>query len=154
MSPWYPVARHAFITIRSRSGTAVGYRPRMHDLTKQFMTALGELHRNRDVEPLVELFADDATLDKAGVPHGERGRDGARTFWEQYREVFGDIGADFRRTVTDDDIAYLEWTSRGTLRDGTEFSYDGVSVLESRDDHIAAFRTYYDTAAFLAADRR
>lgn len=126
----------------------------MHDLTKQFMTALGELHRNREVEPLVELFADDATLNKAGVPHGERGRDGARTFWQQYRGVFDEIGADFRHAVTEDDVAYLEWTSRGTLRDGTEFSYDGVSVLESSGDAIAAFRTYYDTAAFLAADKR
>jgi hypothetical protein len=35
------------------------------------------------------------------------------------------------------------------LRDGTAFSYDGVSVLESHSDTIDAFRTYYDTAAFL-----
>ena len=62
--------------------------------------------------------------------------------------------ADFRHTVTDDELAYLEWTSKGTLHDGTEFSYDGVSVLESRGGAITAFRTYYDTAAFLSAGKR
>ena len=31
---------------------------------------------------------------------------------------------------------------------------DGVGVLESRDGAIVAFRTYYETAAFLAAGKR
>ena len=121
----------------------------MHDLTERFVNALGELHSDKNVEPLVELFSDDATLDKAGMPHGQKGKDGARVFWQQYREVFGEIEASFSHTVTDDGIAYLEWTSTGTLTDGSDFSYDGVSVLESHDDTIDAFRTYYDTAAFL-----
>jgi hypothetical protein len=133
----------------------------MHELTKRFVAALSELHDNRDVEPLVELFDDDATLDKAGVPHGQHGRDGARTFWTQYRDVFDDLESSFTHTVTDDAVSYLEWTSRGTLRDGTDFEYAGVSVLEGAgggdgDDPatISAFRTYYDTAAFLTAERR
>ncbi|MET0475088.1 MAG: nuclear transport factor 2 family protein [Mycobacterium sp.] len=121
----------------------------MHDLVNQFTSALGELHRNHDVEPLAALFADDASLSKAGMPHGQHGKDGARTFWEQYRRVFGEIEASFQHTVTKDGIAYLEWTSRGTLSDGADFSYDGVSVLESHGETIYAFRTYYDTAAFL-----
>jgi ketosteroid isomerase-like protein len=121
----------------------------MKDMTHRFVTALDELHHHRDVDGLVDLFGDDATLDKAGVPHGERGKDGARAFWEQYRDVFDAIDASFRHRVDGDDIAFLEWTSEGTLRDGTKFSYDGVSVLESHSDTIDAFRTYYDTAAFL-----
>jgi ketosteroid isomerase-like protein len=126
----------------------------MTAMTERFVTALRELHHNREVEPLVDLFADDATLNKAGIPHGQNGKDGARTFWEQYRDVFDDIDATFTHTVTDDDLAYLEWTSEGTLRDGTDFRYDGVSVLETQNDEIGAFRTYYDTAAFLNADKR
>ena len=126
----------------------------MADMTQRFVTALHELHQNREVGPLVDLFADDATLNKAGIPHGRNGKDGARTFWEEYRDVFDEIDATFTHTVTDDDLAYLEWTSQGTLRDGTDFRYDGVSVLESHDEEIGAFRTYYDTAAFLNADKR
>jgi ketosteroid isomerase-like protein len=119
------------------------------DLTKKFVNALGELHRADDVEPLVAIFADDATLNKAGMPHGQSGKDGARTFWEQYRRVFGEIDSTFHHVVTGDGIAFLEWTSTGTLTNGSKFSYDGVSVLESGGDEIEAFRTFYDTAAFL-----
>lgn len=125
----------------------------MHELTKHFIDALSRLHDTRDVEPLVELFADDATLTKAGLPHEQHGKDGARTFWTQYRDVFDDLSSDFSHTVTEDGIAYLEWSSTGTLRDGTDFRYDGVSVLEG-DDTITAFRTYYDTAAFLHAEKQ
>ncbi len=121
----------------------------MKDMTQQFVAALDQLHHRRDVGALVELFAEDATLDKAGVPHGELGKEGARNFWEQYRAVFDDIEASFRHRIDGDEIAFLEWTSKGTLRGGTPFSYAGVSVLESHGDSINAFRTYYDTAAFL-----
>ena len=121
----------------------------MDDLVRQFISALGDLHRDGDVEPLVDLFDENATLTKAGLPHEERGKDGAKTFWQQYRRVFGQIEASFTHTVVDDGLAYLEWTSTGTLADGTDFGYDGVSVLESGGDTIGAFRTYYDTAAFL-----
>lgn len=121
----------------------------MDDLTQKFVNALGELHSSDDVEPLVALFTDDATLNKAGMPHGQSGKDGARTFWEQYRRVFGDIDSTFHNVVTGDGIAFLEWTSTGTLSNGSAFSYDGVSVLESGGDEIEAFRTFYDTAAFL-----
>ena len=121
----------------------------MADLTKQFIDALGELHREGDVEPLVDLFGAEASLSKAGMPHGKHGKDGAREFWEQYRHVFGEIEATFQHTVTADGITYLEWTSTGTLADGTDFGYDGVSVLEATGETIDAFRTYYDTAAFL-----
>jgi len=121
----------------------------MDDLTQKFVNALGELHRGDDVEPLVALFTDDATLNKAGMPHGQSGKDGARTFWEQYRRVFGEIDSTFHNVVTGDGIAFLEWTSTGTLTNGSAFSYDGVSVLEFGGDEIEAFRTFYDTAAFL-----
>lgn len=113
------------------------------------MAALDELHHHREVSALVELFADDATLDKAGMPHGERGKEGAWAFWEQYRAVFDDIEASFRHRIDGDKIAFLEWTSKRKLRYGTTFSYDGVSVLESHIDTINAFNMYYDTAAFL-----
>jgi ketosteroid isomerase-like protein len=121
----------------------------MDELTTKFVNALGELHRDNNVDPLVDLFSEDATLNKAGMPHGENGKEGARTFWEQYRRVFDQIEATFAHTVVEDGIAFLEWTSKGTLANGSDFSYDGVSVLESTGDEIEAFRTFYDTAAFL-----
>jgi hypothetical protein len=51
--------------------------------------------------------------------------------------------------VTENGITSLEWTSQGTLADGSDVYYDGVSVLEGHGDTVDASRTYYDTAAFV-----
>ena len=83
------------------------------------------------------------------MPHEDRGKDGAREFWERYRDVFDSIDATFSRIASDERVAFLEWTSQGTLKDGSDFRYQGVSVLEAEGDLIDAFRTYYDTAAFV-----
>ncbi len=121
----------------------------MDDLVDRFVAALGDLHSTRDVDPLVDLFAEDATLRKLGMPHEEHGKDGARSFWRQYRDVFGSVDASFQHVASSDGIAFLEWTSAGTLSNGADFRYEGVSVLEGRGQSIGSFRTYYDTAAFL-----
>lgn len=120
----------------------------MQELTERFIGALHRLHADADVEPMAALFADDAQLSKLGQQHEERGQDGARRFWQTYRDVFGDIEATFTYTVRDRDSVALEWTSTGTLRDGGPISYEGISVLEGGET-ITAFRTYYDSAAFV-----
>lgn len=121
----------------------------MQAITERFVAALTELHRKRESGPLVDLFAEDAKLSKVGMPHEDRGKDGAREFWERYRDVFDSIDATFSRIASDERVAFLEWTSQGTLKDGSDFRYQGVSVLEAEGDLIDAFRTYYDTAAFV-----
>lgn len=122
----------------------------MHAVTQRFTDALHQLHADRDVEPLVALFSEDATLSKLDHPHEEHGLDGARRFWQTYRDVFDDIEATFSHTVQAEDSSALEWNSHGTLRDGKAFSYKGVSVLQGSEDRISGFRTYYDSVAFLA----
>ncbi len=121
----------------------------MQPITEKFIAALAELHRNRETERLVDLFAENATLSKVGMPHQEQGKQGAREFWQRYRDVFDAIDANFLHVTSDDQVAFLEWTSEGTLREGSDFRYQGVSVLEADGDLIGSFRTYYDTAAFL-----
>jgi ketosteroid isomerase-like protein len=121
----------------------------MEVITQRFVAALDELHRDRTVSPLVDLFGEEATLSKIGIAHKQRGREGARTFWQQYRDVFDTVDAIFRQTAVGDDTAFLEWTSAGTLRDGNDFHYDGVSVLVTDGNAISAFRTYYDPTVFL-----
>jgi limonene-1,2-epoxide hydrolase len=121
----------------------------MDEIVDRFVAALGDLHSTREVDPLVDLFAEDASLRKLGMPHEVQGKDGARTFWRQYRDVFGSIEASFHHVASSDQIAFLEWTSTGTLRNGSDFRYEGVSVLEASGQSIDSFRTYYDTAAFL-----
>ena len=119
------------------------------ELTERFVDALHTLYADRDVEPLVTLFADDAKLSKLDEHHAAHGQDGARSFWQEYRAVFDDIEATFSKVVRGDGSVALEWESTGTLSGGGNFGYRGISVLDGGDDgHIHAFRTYYDTAAF------
>ncbi len=63
----------------------------MHDMARRFTDTLDQMHRDREVDGLVALFAEDATLSKSDTSAQERGQDGARSFWTAYREVLDDI---------------------------------------------------------------
>ena len=120
-----------------------------NDTPERFMQALQQVERTKDVEPLVQLFADDAEL-RALVGHRtEHGRDGARQFWREYLSAFQDVHSDFTAVHRGEDFATLEWQSNGTLPSGEPLTYRGVSLLELRDGQVSGFRTYYDSAAFL-----
>ncbi len=121
----------------------------MHGMTERFADALHHLDAEGDPEPLVELTGEDAELVKLDSNHEAHGRDGARTFWTDYRNVFGELRTTFTHTITGDDSAALEWTSEGTLRDGKPFSYRGVTVIQGDEQQLSGVRTYYDSAAFL-----
>lgn len=121
----------------------------MHTMAERFTDALHRLDAERDPQPLVDLAGDDTELVKLDQHHEAHGRDGARRFWEDYRNVFGDLETTFTHTVVGDSSAALEWTSTGTLRDGSPFTYRGVTVIEGDEKHLSGVRTYYDSAAFL-----
>lgn len=121
----------------------------MRELTERFMEALHQLHADRDVEPMVALYSDDATLTKLGDQNEAHGTDGARTFWENYRAVFDGISSTFDHTIVGETAVSLEWVSQGSLRGGHPFSYAGASMLEGDAEKISSFRTYYDSAAFV-----
>ncbi len=121
----------------------------MHNLTERFADALHRIDADRDTGPMVELTADDAELMKLDGNHQASGKEGAKTFWEDYRNVFGDLETTFTHTVVGEDSAALEWTSTGTLRSGKPFEYNGVTVIQGDDEKVTGVRTYYDSAAFL-----
>ncbi len=121
----------------------------MHSMTERFTDALHRIDSDRDVQPMVDLTGDDAELVKLDEHHETRGKDGAKTFWEDYRNVFGDLETTFTHTVVGEDIAALEWSSTGTLRSGRPFTYTGVTVIQGDDEKLSGVRTYYDSAAFL-----
>ncbi|MGY1708929.1 nuclear transport factor 2 family protein [Geodermatophilus sp. SYSU D00758] len=121
----------------------------MHTLTERFTDALHHLDAERDPQPLVDLARDDTRLVKLDEHHEARGQDGARQFWQDYRDVFGDIETTFTHSVVGEGSAALEWTSTGTLRSGKPFTYRGVTVIEGDEDRLSGVRTYYDSAAFV-----
>jgi ketosteroid isomerase-like protein len=118
----------------------------MGSLVGRFMEALQEAERRRDPRPLVSLFGPDATL---WSPRREgRGQEGALRFWHDYFAAFRDVRSEFVAVTESDGFAALEWRSTGHLADGAPVSYRGVSLIESADERVRAFRTYFDTAPF------
>jgi len=43
----------------------------------------------------------------------------------------------------------MEWRSQGTLSDGEDVHYRGVSIIDIDNGLVQGFRTYYDSAVFL-----
>ena len=121
----------------------------MHSMTERFTAALHRIDSDRDVAPMLELTGDDAELMKLDERNETSGKDGAKTFWEDYRNVFGDLETTFTGSVIGETSAALEWTSTGTLRSGSPFTYRGVTVIEGDENRLTGVRTYYDSAAFV-----
>jgi ketosteroid isomerase-like protein len=43
----------------------------------------------------------------------------------------------------------MEWEATGQLKGGAGLAYQGVSIIEIDAGKVSAFRTYYDSAAFV-----
>ncbi len=114
------------------------------NLAQRFIDALGKLEQEREVGPLVELHGDEAEVGNVNVPEKFHSQDGARQFWTEYRETFGELRSNFRNVIEVEGRVALEWTSTGTTVAGKPLSYDGVSVIEYADDRITRFRAYFD----------
>ena len=118
-------------------------------LTDQFMAALQQAEQSGDVTPLVELYADASTTNNLTDKTWE-GKGGAQEFWKTYLGNFETIRSEFTQAAGDDTTGIMEWVSRGQLRGGRDIEYRGVSVIDSEGEKVKAFRTYYDSAAFVA----
>ena len=115
---------------------------------ERFVSALRSLERHRDVEPLLRCFAPQVELSRLGRQM-ERGIDGARHFWEEYREGFGQLESHFVRFNDGDPVKVLEWRVEGTLPSGAPVYCAGISLLEVDGDQIIRFRTYFDSSAIV-----
>ncbi len=113
---------------------------------QKFVDALHALEQQGNVEQIASLFADNAELTNPQLHQPMRGRDGARHFWSEYRDAFGDIRSSFKVTVESENTSALEWVSEGTMRaTGKPFRYGGVTILEWSADRVSRFATYFDT---------
>jgi hypothetical protein len=117
---------------------------------EKFAQALQQLDESGDPASLVEQFADGAELRRPELDKAHGPTSDAAAFWGTYRDQFSEISTEFSSLREADDLAVLEWTSRGTLATGREIEYAGVSLLTfGDDDGVSRFSTYYDTAAFV-----
>jgi ketosteroid isomerase-like protein len=114
------------------------------DVTQQFIDALAAVERERNVERIIGLFAPESEVGNIVSPRQFSGVEGARAFWEAYRDTFGEVASSFRNVIVSDGQAALEWITTGTSAAGVPISYQGVSILEMADGKITRFRAYFD----------
>jgi ketosteroid isomerase-like protein len=108
---------------------------------QRFVDALARLEESGDVEPLLELFSDDAQVSNVASRRTFHGRDGARDFWREYK---GMLKSTFRNMIEAGDRVALEWESSGTAHNGAAVDYEGVSIIEWDGDRISRFYAYFD----------
>ena len=113
------------------------------EVADDFVEALRKLE-DRDVEPLVEIHADDCEVGNVSVSETFRAHEGLSEFWTEYRKTFGEMKSTFRNVFATGEGAALEWTTQGTSN-GDAVSYDGVSILEIEGDKVSRFMAYFDT---------
>lgn len=113
-------------------------------VARRFIDALWKLETANEVDPIVELFAGECQVGNVVSPRTFEGKDGARAFWQIYRETLGDVKSEFRNVIATEGRAALEWTTTGTTHQGKKIDYGGVSILEFEDDRIARFWAYFD----------
>lgn len=146
-------------TTRARGGAEAPLPTDMADTpaggteARRFMQALRALEEANDLEGIVALFDSAAEISNPLDSAPLHGQEGARHFWQTYRNSFDEIHSDFSRVVETDGTAMIEWTSRGVMRGDRPIDYSGVSVLEMQDGKVRRFRAYFDTKPFeLPAD--
>ena len=117
---------------------------------QEFVAALRRVEEEGEVEAMAALYAEDAQLLNPTERTPHVGPDGARRFWEAYRKSFQTIRSRFHAVLESEGRIMLEWTSDCRTAAGVETSYDGVSVVETRDGRIARFSAYFDPAQLTA----
>ncbi len=111
------------------------------NIAKSFIGALNKLEADRDLDTIVGLFSEDCEVGNVVTTDKTIG---ARDFWTSYRDSFDKVHSTFRNEIIMDGAVALEWKTTGTNGEGHEFEYEGVSILETRDDKITRFHAYFD----------
>jgi ketosteroid isomerase-like protein len=111
---------------------------------QRFVDALSKLEESGDVEPLLELFSDDAQVSNVASHRTLEGKDGARQFWREYKGMLRQVKSTFRNMIEAGDRVALEWESSGTAHNGAAVDYEGVSIIEWDGERISRFYAYFD----------
>ena len=67
-----------------------------------------------------------------------------------YLGNFDQIHSEFTAHREADGLGVMEWIATGRLKGGRDLKYRGVSLITLDGDRVKVFRTYYDSAAFVA----
>ena len=120
------------------------------EVAYRFIQALNALEEDGEVDPIVSTFTESCEIETPVSPQRLHGKVEARQFWSGYRSAFRNIRSTIRNIVIGETSIALEWTANCVNRSGTEFHYDGVSILDTSGTRITHFRTYFDSRAMHA----
>jgi ketosteroid isomerase-like protein len=126
----------------------------MATLSARYSRALRALENDRDLQPLIELFAEDAEVSNPLLPQTVFGTEAVRKYWRSYLDRFAEIKSEFLSFVDARDASALEWISTGRLADGRPVEYSGSTVLISQDERITRMNSYFDPRPLLGETRR
>lgn len=125
----------------------------MATLSARFSRALRALECERDLQPMVQLFADDAEVFNPLLPQPLRGAEGVRRFWRKYLDTFEEVKSEFLCFVDGREASAIEWISTARTLDGRTFEYSGSTLLITQDDLITSMRAYFDPRPLLETAR-
>lgn len=118
------------------------------ETTRRFTAALRILEQKGDLDPMAELFTDDAEVLSIDG-HGPRsGKDGIRELFTEYVKQFDRLSTTFTQVTEQGDRAALEWSTDATRGEHT-ITYTGVTVIDKDGDKVTGFRTLYDSAKIM-----
>lgn len=117
--------------------------------TRRFIAALRHLEQDGDLDPMAELFSDDAEV-RSIDGHGPRtGPDGIRQLFGEYVRQFDRLSTTFTQVTEGGTHAALEWSTDAVRPGGHQVTYTGITVIDVDGDTVTGFRTCYDSAKIL-----
>ncbi len=125
----------------------------MSTLSTRFARALRALENELDLQPMVQLYADDCEVRSPLVHDPLIGLEGVRRYWRQYLDNFQEIRSEFLSLHDGKTGAALEWISSAVAWDGTILEFAGATMLLSKDERITSMRVYFDPRAVLSVPR-
>ena len=111
-------------------------------------SVLERLHRaqnQHDLEAFVACFAADYQSEQPLHPdRAFRGREQVRKNWSTIFNEIPDFQSELLRIAVEDDIVWAEWHWYGTLVDGEQFDWWGVTIFGVQDNQIRWGRLYME----------
>jgi steroid delta-isomerase-like uncharacterized protein len=119
--------------------------------------ALIQAWNERNVEGLVNLYAESCVLEDIGLAKPIYGRDGARRLYVYTQAGFGSLDFTLHRTVEQDGQIVLEWSATGKQirkimgipATNRQLTMTGTTWLVVRDGLITHSRRVWDMAGLL-----
>jgi ketosteroid isomerase-like protein len=116
----------------------------MSTLSTRFVRAFRGLENELDLQPMIQLYAEDCELRSPIVEEPLIGLEAARRYWRQYLDRFQAIRTEFVSLHDGRNGSALEWISSAVAWDGHPLEFGGATVLQSKDERITSMHVYFD----------